>query len=108
MVPVTGEPWSTAIMAGASLLGGAMKPAAPAGPSSADPFNTSIFDSSGWVVNFGSGSRLDTSSSTASKGPDVGSYGAAGGLGASLGLPVGNNDLLLIGGALLMFWLWQK
>lgn len=96
------------IIGAISALASASKPAAPAGPSSADPFNTSIFDSSGWVVNFGSGARLDTSSSTASKGPDVGSYGAAGGLGASLGLPVGNNDLLLIGGVLAMLWLWMR
>lgn len=101
--------WPQLIGAGATVLGSVLRPssAAPAGPSSADPFNTSIFDSSGWVVNFGTGARLDTSSSTRNTAPDVTGQGA--GITGSLGLaPIGANDLLLLGGVLLAVWLWQR
>lgn len=88
----------------ASMFGGAMRTSTPAGPaiSSANPFDTSFFDSSGWAVNFGGGSQ-DARSSPTMTAPNVTApppsiAGAITGLGQT-------EMLLMLGGVVLVLWL---
>lgn len=107
---------------GVGLLGGGLKPT-PAGPSSADAlFGPSLMnnDSSGWQINFGDGatSSLDNGNRGAPNQTPV-NVAAPGGYAAPIAAP-GNTAaalggalaglpwLYIIGGAVVLMFVWKK
>lgn len=60
--PVAADPWTTGIMAGASVATKALeKPSMTSGQNT-----SSVFDSSGWAVNVGTGASQSTQSDRSS------------------------------------------